>query len=70
MLLYVYIFVGRRRCIGENLAKETIFIFLSSLLQKFEIRVLDEDKDNAKPILDGVTLTPAPFEVKFIRRYY
>lgn len=56
---------GKRRCIGEILAKTSLFLFLSTLLQKFK---LEPTSDVSLEIQDGVTLSPAPFEVNFIPR--
>ncbi|ODM89327.1 Cytochrome P450 1A2 [Orchesella cincta] len=53
--------VGRRSCIGEGFARDVIFLFLASILQKFNIK-----PDPDCPIVDikpmsGVALEPKPF---------
>ncbi|XP_065208481.1 methyl farnesoate epoxidase-like [Planococcus citri] len=59
--------IGKRRCIGEILAKTTLFIFLSAILQNFKLES-NSDEDFTAKVLDGVTLALAPFQVKFIPR--
>nr|QRY28570.1 cytochrome P450 CYP15A1 [Sitobion avenae] len=59
--------VGRRRCLGEILAKTNIFMFIAKLIQNFEIRIPHgvqlPDKHQ-----DGVTISPSPFSAIFIPR--
>ena len=61
--------VGKRRCLGENLAKVELFIFFTSLLHKFEIRIPDEDDKPSTKYRLGVTLSPMPFKARFIPRH-
>uniref|UniRef100_A0A0B7AYY9 Cytochrome P450 n=1 Tax=Arion vulgaris TaxID=1028688 RepID=A0A0B7AYY9_9EUPU len=60
--------LGRRICPGESLAKMELFLFLSALVQKFEL--LPTDPTNLPPLkgLFGVTCPPLPFELRFIER--
>ncbi|XP_076799716.1 cytochrome P450 2B4-like [Clavelina lepadiformis] len=56
--------VGMRRCLGEQLARMEIFIFLVSLLQKFEFL---PDEDESLPPLDypsrASAFVPHPFKM-------
>ena len=59
---------GRRVCLGESLAKTELFIFLVSLVQKFELK--PKDSSNL-PQLDGklgATYSPKPFEIRAVTR--
>ncbi|XP_051492936.1 cytochrome P450 2D17-like [Apus apus] len=59
---------GRRVCLGEGLARMELFIFFTTLLQKFTF-VLPEDQP--KPRVDSVfalTVSPYPYQVKAIPR--
>lgn len=58
--------MGKRRCIGENLAKSSLFLFFTSVLHVFDIESVGE----LPPISgkDGITLSPHPFKVKLTRR--
>ncbi|ODM87216.1 Methyl farnesoate epoxidase, partial [Orchesella cincta] len=54
--------VGRRACLGENLARDNLFIFLASILQRFNI-----EPDPECPVLKvetqtGVAVEPKPFK--------
>ncbi|KAH1003036.1 hypothetical protein HUJ05_010985 [Dendroctonus ponderosae] len=55
-------FVGKRMCVGDELAKEIMFLFTASLFQSFRVQVVGE------PELEGVcgiTLSPQPYQVVF-----
>ena len=54
---------GKRICIGEQIAKDTIFMFLTAIIQRFEIEL---DPNFPEPSLESPTpmfLTPQPFYV-------
>ncbi|EFA01264.1 cytochrome P450 15A1 [Tribolium castaneum] len=59
---------GKRRCLGESLAKANYFLFFTALLHNF---YLEKDCDGPEPQLegyDGVTISPKPFRAKLIPR--
>ncbi|XP_060802447.1 farnesoate epoxidase isoform X2 [Amyelois transitella] len=60
--------LGRRRCIGEGLAKSELFMFLTHILQKFFIRIPDGDPPPSLKPVDGLTLSAKPFRVIFVER--
>lgn len=48
---------------GENLAKSSLFLYLASFIHSFDMKI---PAGNALPDLtglDGITLSPKPFEV-------
>ncbi|XP_050428296.1 methyl farnesoate epoxidase-like [Adelges cooleyi] len=59
--------IGRRRCLGEVLAKTNVFMFVAKLLQNFELRVPNgvQLPTNHQ---EGVTISPSPFSALFIPR--
>ncbi|CAG9793846.1 unnamed protein product [Diatraea saccharalis] len=61
-------FSGKRRCIGENLAKSELFMFITHILQKFNLRVPDGDPLPTAEPLDGLTLSAKPFKLLFQQR--
>lgn len=55
---------GRRSCIGESLARMELFLYLASLLQKFDI--LPDDAHNLPSVEGhlGMTYSPYPFKLR------
>lgn len=59
---------GKRVCIGEVLARNTFFLFFTSLLQEFWFSVPEGDPEPTLVPLPGFTIAPAPFRVKAAKR--
>nr|DBA28869.1 TPA: hypothetical protein GDO54_009159 [Pyxicephalus adspersus] len=60
--------IGRRVCMGEQLAKMEVFLLFVNLLQSFSFSFAD---DKFKPRLEGrfgLTLAPQPFDIKIQQR--
>ncbi|XP_053311586.1 cytochrome P450 2U1 [Spea bombifrons] len=60
--------IGRRVCMGEQLAKMELFLMFVNLLQSFTFNFAD---DTFKPILEGrfgLTLAPYPYDIKITKR--
>jgi cytochrome P450 len=58
---------GKRICVGEELARMTLFLFGSAIIQKFKITA----PDNVDVDLEGecgFTLAPKPQKLLFIPR--
>lgn len=65
--LNVCVSPGKRACVGEHLARMELFLFFSSLLQRFSLSPVS----GAMPSLDGVlgfTHSPAEFLVRALPR--
>ncbi|KAF5282693.1 hypothetical protein FQA39_LY17500 [Lamprigera yunnana] len=59
---------GKRRCLGESLAKTNYFHFFTAMLHNFVLeRDPDVDDVNTEGF-DGVTISPKPFQVKLVVR--
>src|SRR6218665_2621255 len=66
--LYVFCSIGKRSCIGEILARQSIFLFLTSLVQRFDIRPPEGlDSISVAEVIALVTV-PSHFEVHLIPR--
>lgn len=54
--------IGRRRCVGENLAKMIVFILFSNLMQRCELVKADTSPVDFTPV-PGMVYKPVPFKV-------
>ncbi|XP_063986988.1 methyl farnesoate epoxidase-like isoform X2 [Diachasmimorpha longicaudata] len=60
--------LGKRRCLGEILARASLFIFFSSIIHNFDIKA---PEDQGLPRLDGIdgfTVSPRPYLIELIPR--
>lgn len=58
---------GKRVCAGEALAQMELFLFLTTILQKFKLKSLVPPKDvNITPVVNGLASVPPPFQICFI----
>ena len=56
--------LGKRRCIGEALARQEMFLVLASIVQKFKVKVEGPTED----YVPGMVVYPAPCKVTFEMR--
>ena len=60
--------LGSRRCMGEQLAKMEVFIFLVSMVQKFEI-LPDPEAEKLPEINEGINGTAfAPYPYRIVAK--
>ncbi|GJQ79486.1 hypothetical protein Trydic_g16339 [Trypoxylus dichotomus] len=60
--------LGRRRCLGEALAKSCVFVFFAEIMRKFTV---DCSPNEAKPTgvpIHGITLFPEKYKAVFTKR--
>ncbi|XP_063793860.1 cytochrome P450 2G1-like [Pseudophryne corroboree] len=60
---------GKRICLGEPLVRMELFLFLTTILQNFDLKspVPPEDLD-IRPIVSGLANFPKPYKMSFIPR--
>lgn len=59
--------IGRRMCPGETLATVEIFLYLTTLLQRFTVMPLEGKRVDLEPAAVALSV-PAPQQLKFVRR--
>ena len=59
--------VGRRRCLGETLARMENFLIFANLMKSFSFRSGDDSLPALRP-LAGLTNGPQPFSMKIMRK--
>ncbi|KAM8877876.1 vitamin D 25-hydroxylase [Synchiropus picturatus] len=59
--------MGRRQCLGEQLARMEMFLFFTTLLQRFHLQFPPGSVPTVAPKL-GMTLQPKPYSICAIRR--
>ena len=60
--------LGRRSCLGETLARMELFLYMTSLLQRFRLARADGKTLPETVGVMGATYNPQPYEIQFIRR--
>ena len=55
--------MGPRVCLGESLAKSELFLFLASILQRFNFRMVDPNNPPSLEGKQGITFSPRKFDV-------
>ncbi len=58
---------GRRRCLGSEIARMELFLYISSMVQQCTFKVADGEPPSTKPVY-GLTTHPIPFNMKITRR--
>lgn len=64
----VFVYIGKRICIGITLANSVVPIFLANLLQKFNFSVVPGTKPPTTDPEIGVSLSPMEFPVQVSNR--
>lgn len=61
--------IGKRNCLGEGLARMELFLFLTTILQHFDLKSPIDIKDiDLTPRESGIENVPRPYKLSFIPR--
>ncbi|XP_048194612.1 cytochrome P450 2C3-like isoform X3 [Perognathus longimembris pacificus] len=58
---------GKRMCAGEGLARMELFLFLTTILQNFNLKALVDPQDlNTRPVVNGFVSVPPSYQLCFL----
>ncbi|XP_055954831.1 cytochrome P450 2B19 [Patella vulgata] len=60
--------IGRRVCLGESLAKMELFLFMTTLIQRFEFKPVEPDNLPTLKGVFGITHAPTKYDVRAVPR--
>ncbi|GBM58606.1 hypothetical protein AVEN_163272-1 [Araneus ventricosus] len=63
-----FLLLGRRICPGEMIAMMEIFHYFTAVMQRFDIRPLENSPPNVDDGINGATYQPVPQKLKYIPR--
>lgn len=67
---YIPFQVGKRMCVGEELAKMLLYSFSANIILNFDINLTAKVNDNFDDSgVCGITLAPADFQLSFQKRF-
>ena len=66
--MFFYYSAGRRSCFGEQLARQELFLFVVSLVQRLRFECESEEMPDETPLGEELILKPKPFKLKAIPR--
>ena len=62
-MFYVELSPRRRMCLGDSLAKMEMFLFITTLLQRFDFRMVDAGSPTSTEGVQGMTRSPRKYEL-------
>ena len=54
---------GKRRCLGDALARNCLFLFLTGMLQRYRLSAVPGEATPSSEPVPGLTLCPRPYRV-------
>ncbi|ESO11240.1 hypothetical protein HELRODRAFT_183345 [Helobdella robusta] len=62
--------IGKRSCLGEPLARQELFLVVSTLIQQFQILPPDGEDMVVANEMYGFAVFPSPFNIRFVERIH
>lgn len=59
---------GRRQCVGETLARDTVFLYLTALFQEFDMKFDPNEEQPTLEAIQGFLRIPRPFSIIMTKR--
>jgi methyl farnesoate epoxidase/farnesoate epoxidase len=59
---------GKRVCLGEVLARNTVFLFFTTLLQQFAFSLPEDEPTPETSSISGMVMAHQPFRIKISQR--
>ncbi|CAD7080761.1 unnamed protein product [Hermetia illucens] len=59
---------GKRRCLGDYLARTCLYTFFVGIMQNFRLKLPDNESVPSTNLLPGLTMSPKPYKVSFVPR--
>lgn len=59
---------GKRKCLGEQLARAALFTFFVGILQKYRLELPENGTVPTMEMLPGIVLSPKPYKIVFKKR--
>lgn len=56
---------GKRRCLGENLGRSSMFSFFAGVVQRYSMRLPEGEPIPDRNLIPAITLAPKPYKVIF-----
>ncbi len=60
--------LGKRRCLGETLAKVSLYLFFTGILSHFTVTKENEHDYHSLEPLSGIVMSPQPYKLRFTAR--
>ncbi len=60
--------LGKRRCLGETLAKMELYDFFTGIMMKFKVEKANPNDELSTAPREGAVLSPKPYKLRFILR--
>lgn len=68
-ITYKFGFSGKRRCLGETLARSSLFLFFTHVVHNFDITISEKHGPPCLDGSDGFVISPKPYHLVLTPRF-